>query len=402
MTRDRFKALIGMLHIVDPATENDKDKLRKLTPCINSFKTKCQSLYQPYQNVAAYERLVKSKHCSGIRQYIANKPVKFGVKLWVLADSKKGYTFDFDIYIGKTGQTYQYGLGCDVVMKLTQLLFNQGYDIFFDNFYTSVKLVNDLFILKTSPCGTVTENHKGFPNSMKNGKIWAKKKDRGEIRWIRENSCLVLQWIDNKVVTMLSTIDKTNDYVEVPRKVKVNNEWKTITVRKPYHIERYNNFMNGVDKSDQILAKYNLLRKCVRWWKTIFFHLIYIATVNSFILFKSFSEQNPDNEQLQRKKKHSFLEFREELIRNLIDLDQYAERPLFRPRPPPQDKSQFQTDHIPVFSDTKRNCKVCYMTIKKEMKVRSYCSAPHCNIYRHYCQGYKCFRIRHGKKFHEK
>ena len=203
--------------------------------------------------------MVKSKHCSGIRQYIANKPVKFGVKLWVLADSKNGYTFDFDIY-----ETYECNLGYGFVMKLAQPSINRGYHIFFDKFYTSVKLVNDLFILNTPSCGTVTENRKGFPNSMKNRKIWAKKMDRGEMRWIRENFCLVLEWINSKVVTMLSTIHKANDYVEVPGKVKVNNERKTITVRKPYLIERYNNFMNGVDKSDQILAKYNFLRKCLR------------------------------------------------------------------------------------------------------------------------------------------
>ena len=63
--------------------------------------------------------------------------------------------------------------------------------------------------------------------------------------------------------------------------------------------------MKDVDKSDQILAKYNLLRKC-KVVETIFFNLIDIAAVNSFILFKSFSEQNPDNEQLQHKK-YSFL-----------------------------------------------------------------------------------------------
>ena len=178
-----------MLHILDPATENDKDKLRKLTPFVNYFKTKCQNLYQLYQNVAVDEQLVQSKHCSGIRQYIANKPVKLRGKLWLLVDSKNGYTFDFDIDIGKTDQTYEYGLGYAVVMKLTQPLISQGYHIFFDNFYVLVKPVNDLFILNTPSCGTVT----GFPNSMKNGKIWPKKKDQGEMRWIGEDSCLVLQ-----------------------------------------------------------------------------------------------------------------------------------------------------------------------------------------------------------------
>jgi hypothetical protein len=36
--------------------------------------------------------MVKSRHRSGIRQYIRDKPTKWGIKLWVLADSSNGYT----------------------------------------------------------------------------------------------------------------------------------------------------------------------------------------------------------------------------------------------------------------------------------------------------------------------
>ena len=38
-----------------------------------------------------------------------------------------------------------------------------------------------------------------------------------------------------------------------------------ITVKRPYVIERYNAYMNAVEKLDQMLSKYNLLQKCVRW-----------------------------------------------------------------------------------------------------------------------------------------
>ena len=31
-------------------------------------------------------------------------PTKWGVKLWVLADSDNGYTVDFNVYIGKETQ----------------------------------------------------------------------------------------------------------------------------------------------------------------------------------------------------------------------------------------------------------------------------------------------------------
>ena len=44
---------------------------------------------------------------------------------------------------------------------------------------------------------------------------------------------------------------------------------------------------------------------------------------------------------------------------------QYAEPSSFRPSSSPQSKSEFQTNHILACSDTKRNGKVCYITIKK-------------------------------------
>lgn len=96
MSRDRFKGLMGMLHIVDAGTEDENDKLRKVRSMLETFRNKCKSLYQPFQHVAVDERMVKSKHRSGIRQYIKDKPTK----LWVLADSCNGYTCDFDVYTG--------------------------------------------------------------------------------------------------------------------------------------------------------------------------------------------------------------------------------------------------------------------------------------------------------------
>lgn len=75
----------------------------------------------------------KVKHRSGIRQYIKNKPTKWGIKLWVLADSMNGYTCDFNIYVGKVaGQDIsENGLGYDVIMKLIAPLQNQGFLVFF-------------------------------------------------------------------------------------------------------------------------------------------------------------------------------------------------------------------------------------------------------------------------------
>ena len=119
---------MGMLHVVDPNTEDEHDGLRKVSGFLNSFKETCKLLYQPFQHLAVDERMVKSKHRSGIRQYIKNKPTKWGIKLWGLADSANGYTYDFDVYTGRRSEEEcsENGLGYDVVRKLSHPLENQG------------------------------------------------------------------------------------------------------------------------------------------------------------------------------------------------------------------------------------------------------------------------------------
>ena len=46
----------------------------------------------------------------GIRQYIHVKPHKYGIKVWVHADSNNGYVCDFNIYTGKEGNRVEVGL----------------------------------------------------------------------------------------------------------------------------------------------------------------------------------------------------------------------------------------------------------------------------------------------------
>ena len=70
MSRERLKALMAMLHVVDPSAEDGNDKMRKVRTFLDHFKERCKALHQPFQNVSVDERMVKSKPRSGIRQYI--------------------------------------------------------------------------------------------------------------------------------------------------------------------------------------------------------------------------------------------------------------------------------------------------------------------------------------------
>ena len=88
--------------------------------------------------------------------------------------------------------------------------------------------------------------------------------------------------------------------------------WRNIDVKQPKAIEPHNNYnnnyMNAVHRSDQIFAKHCALQKCIQWWKTLFFHVIDIANVNSYILFQLHCAEHPDNEALKRPQKFAIAE----------------------------------------------------------------------------------------------
>ena len=347
--------------------------------------------------------MVKSRHMSGLRQFIEDKPNKWGIKLWVLADSSNGYTVDFNVYIGKeAGQTVSAnGLGYDVVMKLIRPFVKQGYHLFVDNFYTSVTLFKDLYNQGVLATGTTMETRRDFPASLKNSKEWAKGRERGSMRWERVSPCLALQWIDNKVVSVLTTIDNANDHGQVSRKCKTAGEWSSKVVSQPKAIANYNKYINAVDRSDQILATNNVNRKCMRWWKTLFFHLIDIAVVNSFLLFKEHQAKFPDNVDLQRPSHYSLGDFREEIVRELCNLPECDVPPVLSSvKPAPPSSSEFETVHIPRFTAHQKRCVVCLKQGRGDFKVSSFCSAPQCDGKYMHVTTKNCFEEFHSKAYH--
>jgi hypothetical protein len=58
-------------------------------------------------------------------------------------------------------------------------------------------------------------------------------------------------------------------------------------VKKPICISHYNMFMKGVDRADQCLAYYSLLRKTVKWAKKVALWVINCALFNSFSVYKN-------------------------------------------------------------------------------------------------------------------
>ena len=81
-----------------------------------------------------------------------------------------------------------------------------------------------------------------------------------------------------------------SNFVDVPEEVKrtrwSKEEKKFIFEKFPNTIKKYTQYMKGVDKSNQLISYYEINRKTYKWWKRIFYHLIDVSIVNSFIIFK--------------------------------------------------------------------------------------------------------------------
>ena len=96
--------------------------------------------------------------------YMKDKPTKWGMKFFVLAESSSGYTLEFQIYTGKTNAASEHGLSYYVLMQLMQpSCLITGYHIYMENFYSSPKLFMDLAGMKFGACGTYRDSRRGCP-----------------------------------------------------------------------------------------------------------------------------------------------------------------------------------------------------------------------------------------------
>ena len=91
------------LHHVMPLNAQRKpvDKLYLVRPVLDVILRQVEDNYVPYQDLSIDEAMIAFRGHLSFRQYLPAKPTKYGVKVWEICDSRNGYCFDFDVYLGR-------------------------------------------------------------------------------------------------------------------------------------------------------------------------------------------------------------------------------------------------------------------------------------------------------------
>lgn len=275
MSRNVYLEILRFLRFDVKSTRSarlENDKFALCSEMWNMFVENCQRCYNPHEYLTIDEQLLPTKTRCPFRQYMANKPDKFGIKLWMLVDNSSKYFLNGFPYLGRETASMEGQLATRVVMKLIHPYKNGGYNITTDNFFTSLDLAEKLKAINTSLVGTVRLNRRELPP------LSALKLPLHESRVLKNEesqaSLTIYQCKKKKSVCILSTLHTSG--------ITITTEGK----KKPETVLFYNSTKCGVDVLDAMIRQYSTKSASRRWPLAIFYNILDIALINAWILYK--------------------------------------------------------------------------------------------------------------------
>ncbi|GBO18512.1 PiggyBac transposable element-derived protein 2 [Araneus ventricosus] len=356
--------------------EPGHDKLFKIRPVINSLLETFSSV-RFEESLSIDEQMCATKVKHHLRQYMKNKPHKWGYKLFVLC-STSGFAYNFEIYSGQENSPESrlptepdLGASSNVVVKLTRdIPKNMNHKLYFDNYYSCVPLLVYLHKQGILSLGTARRNR--IPNCKLPTEKELKKFPRGSSDEFVTNVDGVdvssVIWKDNRCVVFLSTFT-----AKLPEKKVKRFERSTKTHKEvdcPEVVTVYNKHMGGVDLLDSHLGRHRIRMKAKKWYFRLFYHLIDLAIINAWILYKEVSLQKDPKAKVLNQKL-----FRTEVAEIFCKMGKSGA--LKRGRPsnevqrqletkkkcprvvvPPKDLRQDAVDHWPNWNGKRNRCKM--------------------------------------------
>ena len=278
MSQQRFRFLLRALRFDDKrdrAARIAVDKLAPLREVFDFIVLKCKQNFSVAEYTTIDEMLWGFRGRCSFRQYMRNKPAKYGLKVFSIVDARSFYVLNMEFYLGKQPPgPHQISQAPDeVVKRLITPISGSGRNVTYDNWFTSVPLAHHLLQQHNlTTVGTIRKNKPQLPP------CFIKSKDR-------EVSSSVFGFEKNGT-TLVSYVPKKGKFVLL---LSTMHHGKTIDpdsgdAQKPEIIIFYNCTKGGVDIVDEMCGTYSTARKTNRWPLSAFFHLLDVVGVNSFVI----------------------------------------------------------------------------------------------------------------------
>lgn len=434
----RFKQIRGAFH--PEAGQSDcGDKCHQLRYFIRKFNEMAKRIFYLGPNASFDEGgiAMRSRYCP-VRQYNKDKPNKYRVDFFILADASYYFIYHLDVYQGKNTNnidihkdaaklpTTQKAVANAILKSEINNDPNGSRHIFMDNRYTAPQL---LALMSTNwnlrGVGTCRSNRKGFASKEL---VLDKHAKRGSFIRLADKrlGMVITRWKDSKVLQTVSTI-MTKGLTSVKRRTGSNQ----IDVIVPKDIQKYQQYMGGVDRGDQhrvMGAGFSNVAHFKKWYKKAYLGIADFSMLQAFSAWNlSVDAQGSRGGAKQRRRllKWEFYAVAAEEFMTYVDVDEMKCIPIIENRVSSHKPSSIPIDYTDRSITT---CIVCSMEESVAHRVlgsenknaRKYarrknflaiCADPYCKISAHVCcpegtklstlpqfKGMSCFDIAHSQE----
>lgn len=264
----------------------------------------------------------------------------------------------------KTGNTNpDLGVGGSVVTNLiSKLPKDDHYSFYIDNFFTSLRLLEEVSHGGHNVTGTLRANRvESAP--LKDVKVM-KKTTRGSHSQVTDttSNITLVRYNDNNIVTIASTECGVQPLGKVKR--WVSN--KRVEVDQPHCFQLYNKYMGGVDRLDQNVGKYRIAIRLKRWYWQMMMWPINVCANNAYQLYRL----SPAG---QAKDSHDFLSFTRYIVQTYLILgkasssnskNKATKSPMVSKNKVPDAVRLDEKGHYIVRNPTQIRCRQCHKNTK--------------------------------------
>ena len=291
MSLKRFELIKRNFHVNDNSflkeRDNDEyDPLFKIRPLLDHIRENCRKIENEGVQCVD-EQMVRFRGRSHMKQYMPNKPTKYGYKVYARC-SKSGIVHDFHIQGEKWAKPNDsIGFCGDIVLHLCKSLpSNEYFVLYCDRFYTSLALIRSLKNRNVFTVGTVNANRLKQCHFKTD-----KEMERGEADLLVDanSGTCAIKWMDKKSVTFATNFAAVEP-VDTCRRYDKKSK-RHIEVQRPAVVKAYNSNMGGVDIHDMLKTLYEIDHKSKKSYMRIVYFLLSVSLVNGWLLMRRHSKK---------------------------------------------------------------------------------------------------------------